>query len=142
MGLPQIEVCFDIDANGILIVSATELGTGNKADVTITGASTLTKSDVETFIREAKDYAQQDSREESKMAIRAACPPLISETRRTLDELRDKLDPELINQAQEAVDKLDSAYSAPMQPDQDQEAKLTELCQDCREIIKKMRQFS
>merc|ERR1712225_190614 len=61
-GIPQIEVRFDIDANGILSVSATDKGSGKKADIKITGASTLAKEDVERMLEEAEKYAEDDTK--------------------------------------------------------------------------------
>merc|ERR1711868_28615 len=59
-GVPQIEVTFDIDANGILSVTATDKGSGKKGDIKITGASTLAKEDVERMVQEAEKFAEED----------------------------------------------------------------------------------
>merc|ERR1712139_632832 len=90
-GIPQIEVRFDIDANGILSVTATDKGSGKKADIKITGASTLAKEDVERMVEEAQKYAEEDTKKRDEIDTKNQADSLIYQARKQLSEFADKL---------------------------------------------------
>ena len=90
-GVPQIEVAFDIDANGIVNVSAKDLGTGKEQHVTITASSNLSKDDIDKAIKEAEMYAAEDTKRREEVEIRNAADQMVYQTEKTLSELGDKL---------------------------------------------------
>jgi len=90
-GVPQIEVRFDIDANGILSVSAQDKGTGKKQDITITGASTLPKDEVERMVKEAEKFGQEDKEKREAVDIKNQADSTIYQTEKQLKELGDKV---------------------------------------------------
>lgn len=90
-GVPQIEVSFDIDANGIVHVSAKDLGTGNEQKVTITASTNMSKEDIDKAVKDAEKFAQQDKEEKEKVEIRNNADALVFQTERTLKELGDKV---------------------------------------------------
>ncbi|CAK9261738.1 unnamed protein product [Sphagnum jensenii] len=90
-GVPQIEVRFDIDANGILSVSAQDKGTGKKQDITITGASTLPKDEVERMVKEAEKFGQEDKEKREAVDVKNQADSTIYQTEKQLKELGDKV---------------------------------------------------
>ncbi|HOT29569.1 MAG TPA: molecular chaperone DnaK [Candidatus Ozemobacteraceae bacterium] len=90
-GVPQIEVTFDIDANGIVNVSAKDLGTGKKQEITITGGSALPKQDIERMIREAEAHAAEDERRKAAIESRNKAETLVYTTEKSLREMGDKI---------------------------------------------------
>ena len=91
-GVPQIEVSFDIDANGIVNVSAKDLGTGKKQHITITASSNLSKEDIDKAVKEAEQYAAEDKARKDEVDTHNAADQLIYQTEKTLNELGDKVD--------------------------------------------------
>ncbi|MFO7245412.1 MAG: molecular chaperone DnaK [Bacillota bacterium] len=89
-GVPQIEVTFDIDANGILKVSARDRGTGREQKITITGSTTLTEDEVQRMIKEAEQYAAEDKKRKEAVEARNNADSLLYQARKTLNDLRDK----------------------------------------------------
>jgi molecular chaperone DnaK len=90
-GIPQIEVTFDIDANGIVHVSAKDLGTGKQQSMTITGGSALPKEDIERMMKEAETYAEEDHKRREEAETRNQADALVHQTQRFLAENADKL---------------------------------------------------
>ncbi len=90
-GVPQIEVSFDIDANGIVHVSAKELGTGKEQSITITSNTNMSKEDVEKAVREAEQYAEEDKKRREAVDARNAAESMVFSTEKSLDELGDKI---------------------------------------------------
>ena len=90
-GVPQIEVKFDIDANGIVHVSAKDLGTGNEQQVTITASSNLSEEDIKKAVREAEQFAKEDKARKDEIEERNHADSLIYQTEKTLKELGDKV---------------------------------------------------
>ena len=90
-GIPQIEVTFDIDANGILSVSAKDLGTGKEQKITITGSSGLAKDDIETMVQEGEAHAEEDHRKKEEIEARNRADSLVYSTEKILNENRDKI---------------------------------------------------
>ena len=90
-GVPQIEVSFDIDANGIVNVSAKDLGTGKEQNITITASSNLSKEDIDRAVREAEQFAAEDKAKKDEIDTHNAAEQVIYQTEKTLGELGDKL---------------------------------------------------
>ena len=92
-GVPQIEVTFDIDANGIVNVSAKDLGTGKEQHITITSSSNMSKEDIDKAVREAEQYAAEDAKRKEEVDVRNQGDQMAYQTEKTLSEMGDKLDP-------------------------------------------------
>lgn len=104
-GVPQIEVTFDIDANGILNVAAKDLGTGKEAKITITASTKLSKEEKERLMKEAEQFAEQDKKKREEAEIRNNADNLIYTTEKTKKDLGEKL-------TQDQKNKMDTAVSA------------------------------
>ena len=91
-GVPQIEVTFDIDANGIVNVSAKDLGSGKEQHITITSSTNMSKEDVEKAVHEAEQYAAEDAKRKEEIDTRNQGDQMVYQTERTLEELGDKVD--------------------------------------------------
>jgi molecular chaperone DnaK len=111
-GVPQVEVTFDIDANGIVNVSAKDLGTGREQKITITASSGLAKDEIDRMMREAESHAEEDLRVRESVEARNKLDGLIYSTEKTLSEHRDKIDAATASDIEAAVasakSKLDS----------------------------------
>ena len=105
-GVPQIEVTFDIDANGIVNVSAKDLGTGKEQQITITSSTNMSKEDIERAVKEAEQYAAEDARLKDEVETRNQADQMVYQTEKTLEEMGDKLPAEDKASVQSAVDKL------------------------------------
>ena len=92
-GVPQIEVTFDIDANGIVNVSAKDLGTGKEQHITITAGSNLSDADIEKAVKEAAEYEAQDKKRKEAVEARNDADAMVFQTEKALNEVGDKLDP-------------------------------------------------
>jgi len=108
-GVPQIEVTFDIDANGIVHVNAKDLGTGKEQSMTITGGSALPKDDIERMMRDAQDHADEDKRRREEAETRNLAEQLQWQTEKFLAESGDKLPGEAKDEINEALGELRSA---------------------------------
>ena len=93
-GVPQIEVTFDIDANGIVHVSAKDLGTGNEQKVTITASTNMSKEDIDKAVKDAEKFAEADKQEKEKVEIRNNADSLVFQTEKTLKDLGGKVSSE------------------------------------------------
>jgi len=111
-GVPQIEVTFDIDANGIVNVSAKDRATGKEQSITITGSSNLNKSDIERMVNEAAAHAEEDRRQREAAEARNNADALIYQTERTLKELGDKVPSDQKVQVETAISNLRGAMNA------------------------------
>jgi molecular chaperone DnaK len=115
-GVPQVEVTFDIDANGIVNVSAKDLGTGREQKITITASSGLAKDEIDRMMREAESHADEDRRVRESVEARNKLDGLIYSTEKTLSEHRDKIDAATASDIEAAVasakSKLDSNDAA------------------------------
>ncbi|MCQ2551348.1 MAG: molecular chaperone DnaK [Clostridia bacterium] len=108
-GIPQIEVTFDIDANGIVNVSAKDLGTGKSQNITITSSTKLSDDEIKAKVAEAEQYAEEDKKRKEEVEIRNKAENLVYETEKSMKELGDKLSAEEqadINAAKEALQKV------------------------------------
>ena len=105
-GVPQIEVTFDIDANGIVNVSAKDLGTGNAQHITITSSSNMSKEDIEKAVKEAEQYAAEDAKIKEKVEIRNQADQMVYQAEKTLNEVGDKVPESEKAPIQAGIDKL------------------------------------
>ena len=105
-GVPQIEVTFDIDANGIVHVSAKDLGTGKEQKIRIESSSGLNDQDIERMVKEAELHAEEDKKEREKAEVRNEADSMIYSTEKNLKDLGDKVSPEDKSKVEEAVADL------------------------------------
>ena len=110
-GIPQIEVSFDIDANGIVNVSAKDLGTGREQHITITASANLSKEDIEKAIKEAEQYAAEDALRKDEADTRNHADQMVYQSEKTLDDMGDKLEEEDKRVIGEAIEKVKTALS-------------------------------
>jgi molecular chaperone DnaK len=111
-GVPQIEVTFDIDANGILNVSAHDKGTGREQKITITASSGLSKEEIDRMVHEAELHAEDDTRQREEIETKNHAENLAYATEKTLREVGDRLPPELKSEAEGKVSALRSAIQS------------------------------
>jgi len=105
-GVPQIEVKFDIDVNGIVHVSAKDLGTGKEQKITITASTNLSEEEIEEMVRKAEQYAEEDKKRQEEIEIRNKADSLIYQTEKTLSDLGDKVSSSERDQINAAKDEL------------------------------------
>ncbi len=108
-GVPQIEVTFDIDANGIVHVSAKDLGTGKEQSITITASSNMSKDDIEKAVKEAEQYAAEDKKRKEEVETRNAADAMVYQTEKTLTDMGDKMSEDEKKSITEAKDALKEA---------------------------------
>ncbi len=108
-GVPQIEVTFDIDANGIVHVSAKDLGTGKENDITITSNTNMSKEDIDKAVKEAEEYAAEDKKRREAVDIRNGADQMIYQTEKTISELGDKVTEEEKGKIEAAKEALKEA---------------------------------
>lgn len=111
-GIPQIEVTFDIDKNGIVNVSAKDLGTQKEQSITIKSSSGLTDEEIERMIKDAEANAESDKKRREEADLRNEADQLIFTTNKTLDELKDKVSEEEVKKAEEVRDELQAAIDS------------------------------
>ncbi|MCD6387615.1 MAG: molecular chaperone DnaK [Methanophagales archaeon] len=105
-GVPQIEVTFDIDADGILHVSAKDLGTGKEASIKITGSTRLSKEEIERMVKEAEKYAEEDKRRAEEAELRNKADALAYSSEKTLKQFHDKISADKRENAQRKINEL------------------------------------
>jgi molecular chaperone DnaK len=110
-GVPQVEVTFDIDANGIVHVSAKDKGTGKEQSMTITGGSSLPKEDIERMVREAEEHAAEDKKRREEQETRNSAEQLVYQTEKLIKDNDDKLPEDVKSSVQADVDALKSALA-------------------------------
>ncbi|MEV0534051.1 molecular chaperone DnaK [Kitasatospora sp. NPDC050463] len=108
-GLPQIEVTFDIDANGIMHVGAKDLGTGKEQKMTVTGGSALPKDDIERMMREAEQYAEEDHKRRESVETRNQAEQLVYSTEKFIADNADKLPADVKTEVEAAIGELKEA---------------------------------
>ncbi|WP_294855336.1 molecular chaperone DnaK [uncultured Oscillibacter sp.] len=105
-GVPQIEVTFDIDANGIVNVSAKDLGTGKEQHITITSSTNMSKDDIERAVKEAEQFASQDAKLKEEVETRNQADQMVYQSEKTLNEMGDKIPADDKAKVQSGIDKL------------------------------------
>ncbi len=108
-GVPQIEVTFDIDANGIVHVSAKDLGTGKEQNITITSSTNMSKEDIDKAVKEAEAFAAEDKKARENVDTRNAADQMVFQSEKTLAEIGDKIDESEKTELQAKIDALKEA---------------------------------
>ncbi len=126
-GVPQVEVTFDIDANGIMNVSAKDLGTGKQQSITITASTKLSKDEIDRMMKEADQFAEEDKKSQEKAELRNKAESLSYSTKKTLEDLKDKISQEDRESIEKELKELDDIIArgddAAMQSKTDQLSK-------------------
>jgi molecular chaperone DnaK len=105
-GVPQIEVTFDIDANGIVNVTATDKGTGKEQHITITSSTNMSQEDIDRAVKDAEKFAEEDKKAKEAVDTRNRADAMIFQSEKTLNELGDKVDPADAQTVKDAIAKL------------------------------------
>ncbi len=135
-GIPQIEVSFDIDVNGILSVSAKDLGTNKEQSIRITGSTKLSDSDIEKMKQEAKEHEEEDKKRKEKIEIRNNADALVHSTEKTLEELGDKFTKEDKESIETGLKDLREALTGDDLPQiKEKTEKLQEALQKASQVI-------
>ena len=137
-GVPQVEVSFDIDANGIINVHAKDLGTGNEQKITITASTKLSQEEIDKMVRDAQNYADQDKRVKEKIEIKNKADNLAYSAEKTLKDLGDKVESAQKQQVENAVKNLREAIK--LEDEKDIQKKMDELTNILQEISTKIYQ--
>ena len=137
-GVPQIEVTFDIDANGIVNVSAKDLGTGREQKITITSSTNMTEDEIQQKIKEAEKFAEEDKKRKEEVEIRNNADTMVYQTEKTLKELEGKISDGEKNKVQEKLDQLKKALEGDNVDDI--KAKTEELSQEFYNISQRLYQ--
>jgi molecular chaperone DnaK len=129
-GIPQIEVTFDIDANGIVNVSALDKGTGKSQKITITSSSGLTDAEIDQMMKDAEAHAEEDRKRKELVEARNNADQLVYSVDKTIKDLGDKVDPSEIEKANQAKEKVKTALEGnDLEAIQSATAELTEIIQ-------------
>ncbi len=110
-GIPQIEVTFDIDANGIVHVSAKDLGTGKEQHITITSSTNMSKEDIDKAVKEAEQYAAEDKKHREEIDVRNAADQMVYQSEKTIKDLGDKLSADDKSALQSKIEALRTSLS-------------------------------
>ena len=140
-GLPQIEVTFDIDANGIVSVSAKDLGTGTEQSIKIEGQTSLSAEEIRQKITDAEEFAEEDKRRKMKVELRNTADSIVYQTRRTIDETKDKLTEDVVNPVLEKLKELESMIindDVPVSDDDLDEDGIQSRIQELEELMHKL----
>ncbi len=138
-GIPQIEVTFDIDANGIVTVSAKDLGTGKEQNITITASTNLSEADVEKAVKEAETYAEEDKKRKEIVDAKNDADQMIYSIEKLIKENGDKISEDEKNKLQSAVDKAKADIEGKDNAD-DIRKVIDELSSSSNEIVTKLYQ--
>lgn len=111
-GVPKIEVCFDIDADGILHVTAKDLGTGKDQSIRIQASSGLSKEEIDKMIKEAEAHSEEDKRKKELIELRNQLDQFIYSLEKTINENKDKLSEDILTEANKAIDEAKKALNA------------------------------
>lgn len=108
-GVPQIEVKFDIDVNGIVNVSAKDMGTGKEQSMTITASTNLSEKEIDKMVKEAEQYAAEDRKRKEEVEIRNQADSMVYQAEKTIKDFKDKADATAVEKLQKATDELKEA---------------------------------
>ena len=134
-GTPQIEVTFDIDANGIVNVNAKDLGTGKEQAITITGGTALEEDEIERMVKDAEEHANEDAKKKELVETRNLAESMVTSTEKMLEENKDKATDEEIKAINESKDNLSKVL-------ENQEAGLDEMKNSIEELTKASQSFA
>ena len=108
-GVPQIEVTFDIDANGIVNVSAKDLGTGKEQHITITSSTNMSQEDIDKAVQEAEQFAAEDAKRKEEIDTRNQADQMVYQSEKAIEEMKDKLDASEVSELEAEVNKVKEA---------------------------------
>jgi len=134
-GTPQIEVTFDIDANGIVNVNAKDLGTGKEQAITITGGTALEEDEIERMVKDAEEHANEDAKKKELVETRNLAESMVTSTEKMLEENKDKATEDEIKAINESKDSLSKVL-------ENQEATLDEMKNSIEELTKASQSFA
>ncbi|WP_347272917.1 molecular chaperone DnaK [Candidatus Kuenenia sp.] len=137
-GVPQVEVSFDLDANGIINVHAKDLGTGNEQKITITASTKLSQEEIDKMVKDAQNYADQDKRVKEKIETKNKADNLAYSAEKTLKDLGDKVESAQKQQVENAIKNLREAIK--LEDEKDIQQKMDELTNILQEISTKIYQ--
>ena len=141
-GVPQIEVTFDIDANGIVNVSAKDLGTGTEQSIKIESQTSLSEEEIKQKISDAEEFAEEDKRKKVRVELRNTADSIIYQTRRTIDETKEKLSEEVVNPVLEKLKELESLIFNDEKPVSDEDLDETSIQSRIQELEELMHSLS
>jgi len=139
-GVPQVEVSFDIDANGIINVHAKDLGTGNEQKITITASTKLNKDEIDRMVKQAQDYSDQDKRTKEKVETKNKADTLAYSAEKTLKDMAGKIDSAQKQKVESAIKDLRESIKS--DDEKDMQQKMDALTNILHEISSKMYQES
>jgi molecular chaperone DnaK len=141
-GLPQIEVTFDIDANGIVNVSAKDLGTGTEQSIKIESQTSLSEEEIKQKISDAEEFAEEDKRKKARVELRNTADSIVYQTRRTIDETKEKLSEEVVSPVLEKLKELESLIISDEKPVPDEDLDETGIQSRIQELEELMHRLS
>jgi molecular chaperone DnaK len=130
-GIPQIEVTFDIDADGILNVNAKDLGTGKEQSIRITGSTKLSDDEISRMKKEADEHAEEDAKRKEKVEVRNNADALVNSTKKTVEELKDKLSDNDKKEIEDALKELQESLTG------DNTDKIKEKTENLTKVLQK-----
>ena len=141
-GVPQIEVTFDIDANGIVNVSAKDLGTGTEQSIKIESQTSLSEEEIKQKISDAEEFAEEDKRKKARVELRNTADSIVYQTRRTIDETKEKLSEEVVTPVLDKLKQLESLIVSDDKPVSDDELDETSIQSRIQELEELMHALS
>ncbi|MCI5969023.1 molecular chaperone DnaK [Helicobacter sp.] len=137
-GVPQIEVTFDIDANGILTVSAKDKATGKAQEIKITGSSGLSDSEIEKMVKDAELNKEEDKKKKEVIEMRNQAESLVNQTQKSLNEMKDKIDASESEKIQNAINALQETLKNENASKEEIDAKVKELTEASHKLAEAM----
>ena len=133
-GVPQIEVTFDIDANGILTVSAKDKATGKSQEIKISGSSGLSDSEIEKMVKEAELHKEEDSKKKAIIELRNSADSLVYQTKKSLEEFKDKIDSAEVAKIESALSELETTLKNENASKEEIETKIKNLTEASHQL--------
>lgn len=133
-GVPQIEVTFDIDANGILTVSAKDKATGKSQEIKISGSSGLSDSEIEKMVKEAELHKEEDSKKKAIIELRNSADSLVYQTKKSLEEFKDKIDSAEVAKIESALSELETTLKNENASKEELETKIKNLTEASHQL--------
>ena len=137
-GVPQIEVTFDIDANGILTVSAKDKATGKEQEIKITGSSGLSDSEIDKMVKDAELNKEEDKKKKEIIEVRNQADSLVYQSQKSLDEMKDKIDASEAEKIQSAITALQETLKNENATKEEIEAKVKALTEASHKLAEAM----
>ena len=141
-GVPQVEVTFDIDANGIVNVSAKDLGTGTEQSIKIESQTSLSEDEIKQKISDVEEFAEEDKRKKVRVELRNTADSIVYQTRRTIDETKEKLSDEVVSPVLDKLKELESLIFTDEKPVSDDDLDETSIQSRIQELEELMHSLS